>query len=60
MEQLIVLNFGCLIADVEIPADAKVYTEVDKSKADRIIIRIIKNVGEHKCWRTSDFCLAAC
>jgi hypothetical protein len=42
------LYYGTKIADVEIPDDAKVYDEGDKWKADKIIIKNIRNLVEWK------------
>jgi len=50
------LGYGTLIADVEIPSDAKVYKEKNKLKADRIIIKNIKPIAEHKIWNDVKFC----
>jgi hypothetical protein len=50
------LGYGTLIADVEIPSDAKVYQEKNKLKADKIILKNIRPFGEHKIWNDIEFC----
>ena len=49
------IEYGPLIADVELPADATVYTEEHKLKADKIILKNIKPIQEHQCWSDLNF-----
>ncbi len=53
------LDYGCYIADVSIPDDAKVYEDPDgnKWKADKIIIDKITWMGEHELWKDMEFLL---
>lgn len=53
------LDYGTLIADVEVPSDAKVYQENNKLKADKIIIKNIKPFREHEIWYDLEFCKKA-
>jgi hypothetical protein len=50
------LEYGTLIADVEIPPDAQVYREEHKLKADRIILKNIVPLEKHVLWSDPDFC----
>jgi hypothetical protein len=50
------LNYGTLIADVEIPSNAQVYREANKLKSDRIVITNIIPIRDHIIWTDPDFC----
>lgn len=53
------LEYGVLIADVEIPTDAKVYEEEHKLKADQLILKNIIPLNDHECWLDAEFCKLA-
>jgi hypothetical protein len=50
------LNYGTLMADVEIPPGAQVYHGSNKLKADKIIITNIRPIEDHILWSDPDFC----
>ena len=50
------IEYGTLIADVELPADAAVYAEDHKVKADKIILKNIRPIQDHQCWSDLNFC----
>lgn len=52
------LGFGCFIAEIYIPDDAKIYKDPngDKFKADRIIIKSITPIRKMSWWSDIAFC----
>jgi len=55
------LYFGDLIADIEIPEDAKVYKDPEgtKWKADKLIVKSMCKIEDHPLLQDPDWCLAA-
>ena len=55
------IEYGVLIADVELPYDASIYVDPEgiKWKADKIILKNIKPIQDHPCWNDPDFCYRA-
>jgi hypothetical protein len=53
------LHYGCYIADVEIPDDARVYEDPqgNKWKADRLIILSITKFIDHPLFNNANWCL---
>jgi hypothetical protein len=54
------LGHGKLIAYLELPEDARIYKDPDgnKWKADKIIIKDIKNIEDFEGWTEYEFCVA--
>jgi hypothetical protein len=55
---ILYLNYGNKIADVEIPDDAEVYKDPsgNKWKADKIIIKNIREIKDLPQWQDENFC----
>jgi hypothetical protein len=55
------LDYSDLIAEVNLPDDAKIYADPNgnKWKADRIILKNIKNIQDSELWNDYKFCLEA-
>jgi hypothetical protein len=52
------LGYGTKIADVEIPSNAKVYRDGNKWKADKIILKNIRDIKDLPQWQDKKFCLS--
>jgi len=55
------INYGELIAELEIPEDAEVYQDLDKDKwkADKFIIKSICKFEDHPFFQDPEWCLTA-
>jgi len=53
------LDYGELIADIELPPDARVYKDPDedKWKADRLVVKSVCEFKDHPLFKDHDWCL---